>query len=111
MLGERPLLLGELPEKPLEGVVAIHRNERFLFRHLTLLEEVLHEADEPRVVLRDSRLRRELDHVVVPRVNDRAEASLEVQEGVEAQDEDEMGEVWSAPAVPARELPEGRVGG
>src|SRR3990172_9954334 len=106
MLGERPLLLGELPEKPLEGVAAVHRDERLLFRHLTLLEEVLHEAYEPRVVLRDSRLRPELDHVVVPLVNDRAEASLEVQEGVEAQDEDEMGDVRSAPAVPVPDLPQ-----
>jgi len=104
---ERPRLPAQLREELLEGDLPVHPDQRVLFGDLALFEEVLHEAHETGEALRDPGLRSELDRLVVAGVDEHAEPALEVQDRVERDDEDDVGDIRTSPPFALRMPPEG----
>src|SRR5438445_8560923 len=102
--GERPRLPAKLCKELCESDFPVHSDQRVLLRHLALLEQVLHEADEARIVLRDPGLRRELDRLVVPSVDEDAEPALEIQDRVERDHEADVRDVRPPPPLAPGDL-------
>jgi len=106
-LRERPRFPAKFREELLEGDLPVHPDQRFLLGDLAPFEKVLHETHEACEVLRDPRLRRELDRLVVASVDEHSEPALQVQDRVEGDDEDDVCDVRTSPSLPLRIPPQG----
>ena len=100
VLGEGPRTTFAGGEHRLQVDAAFERDERVVVGHAALREQLLNQADEPRVVPRDPGLGSEAQDIVVARVHDRRQATLLVHDRIEAEKDEPMDEVWAAAPFP-----------